>query len=64
MNNKFTDLKLPPNSKIYTGLFFISLSTLTFELLISRVMSVVAWYHFAFMAICPFWHDGRSRYCS
>ncbi len=40
------------NYKILTGLFFISLSTLTFELLVSRVMSVVAWYHFAFMAIC------------
>lgn len=45
-------MKGSPKYKIYAGLFFISLSTLTFELLISRVMSVVAWYHFAFMAIC------------
>ena len=40
------------NYKVLSGLFFMSLGTLTFELLISRVMSVVAWYHFAFMAIC------------
>lgn len=45
-------MKNSPDCKIYMGLFFISLSTLTLELLISRVMSVVAWYHFAFMAIC------------
>lgn len=40
------------NHKVLAGFFIIALSTLTFELLISRVMSVVAWYHFAFMAIC------------
>lgn len=40
------------NSKVLFGFFIIALVTLTFELLISRVMSVVAWYHFAFMAIC------------
>lgn len=40
------------NNKVLAGFFIIALSTLTFELLISRVMSVVAWYHFAFMAIC------------
>jgi len=39
-------------NKTLAGLFFVSLSTLTFELLISRVVSVIAWYHFAFMAIC------------
>ena len=32
--------------------FIISLTMLLFELLISRVMSAVAHYHFAFMAIC------------
>ena len=42
----------PLNYKVLAGFFVIALSTLTFELLISRAMSVVAWYHFAFMAIC------------
>ncbi|MDP2652551.1 MAG: hypothetical protein Q8Q08_00810 [Candidatus Omnitrophota bacterium] len=38
--------------RILYGLFLLSLVTLVFELLISRVMSVIAWYHFSFMAIC------------
>ncbi len=38
--------------RILAGLFLSTLCTLIFELLISRVMSVVAWYHFAFMAVC------------
>lgn len=41
-----------PSKRILAGFFVTALSTLVFELLISRVMSVVAWYHFAFMAIC------------
>ena len=45
-------MKNPLNYKVLAGFFIISLCTLTFELLISRVMSVVAFYHFAFMAIC------------
>ena len=34
-----------------TAIFFISLATLLFEVLITRVFSVTMWYHFAFMAI-------------
>lgn len=33
------------------GIFLISLSTLLFEILLSRIFSVSMWYHFAFLAI-------------
>ncbi|MBI3611379.1 MAG: hypothetical protein HY204_11870 [Nitrospirae bacterium] len=36
---------------VYAGLFMISLSTLMFEILLTRIFSVVTWYHFAFLAI-------------
>jgi hypothetical protein len=35
----------------YAGLFFITLSTLMYEVLLTRIFSVTMWYHFAFMAI-------------
>ena len=36
---------------VYAGLFFITLSTLMYEVLLTRIFSVTMWYHFAFMAI-------------
>lgn len=36
---------------IYAGLFLISLATLMYEILLTRIFSVTMWYHFAFMAI-------------
>ena len=36
---------------IYIGLFLISLSTLMYEILLTRIFSVITLYHFAFMAI-------------
>lgn len=41
-----------PDKKTLAGFFLISMSMLIFELLISRIMSPIAFYHFAFMAIC------------
>lgn len=35
----------------YLGLFFVALSTLMYEILLTRIFSVTMWYHFAFMAI-------------
>ena len=35
----------------YAGLFTVTLATLMFEILITRIFSVTIWYHFAFMAI-------------
>ncbi len=35
----------------YIGLFLVTLATLMFEILLTRIFSVTMWYHFAFMAI-------------
>ena len=40
-----------PSAGIYSGLFLITLATLMFEILLTRIFSVTMWYHFAFMAI-------------
>src|SRR5438552_3540204 len=37
--------------KMYPGIFFIALSTLMYEILLTRIFSVTMGYHFAFMAI-------------
>jgi hypothetical protein len=36
---------------IYAGLFFTTLSTLMYEILLTRIFSVTMWYHFAFVAV-------------
>lgn len=36
---------------IYVGLFFVALTTLMYELLLTRIFSVTMYYHFAFMAV-------------
>jgi MFS family permease len=35
----------------YAGLFFVTLSTLMYEIVLTRIFSVTTWYHFAFVAI-------------
>ncbi len=35
----------------YAGLFMITLSTLMYEIVLTRIFSVTMWYHFAFVAI-------------
>ena len=35
----------------YIGLFLVTLATLMYEILLTRIFSVTMWYHFAFMAI-------------
>ncbi|MFH1624265.1 MAG: hypothetical protein ABID54_03810 [Pseudomonadota bacterium] len=39
------------NHHVYVGIFLISLSTLTFEVSLTRMFSVSLWYHFAFMVV-------------
>lgn len=39
------------NKNTYSGIFFIALSTLMYEILLTRIFSVTMGYHFAFMAI-------------
>jgi hypothetical protein len=36
---------------VYLGLFLVTLATLVFEILLTRIFSITLWYHFAFMAI-------------
>lgn len=36
---------------IYGGLFVVTLATLMYEIVLTRIFSVTMWYHFAFMAI-------------
>ncbi len=42
---------MKPSSKYNFGIFFISFSTLLFELSLTRVFSVTLWYHFGFLII-------------
>jgi hypothetical protein len=39
------------NLSLYGGLFTVTLATLMYEILLTRIFSVTMWYHFAFMAI-------------
>lgn len=41
----------PVGASIYGGLFLTTLSTLMYEILLTRIFSVTMWYHFAFVAI-------------
>jgi hypothetical protein len=36
---------------VYAGLFLVTLATVVFEILLTRIFSITLWYHFAFMAI-------------
>lgn len=37
--------------RVYAGLFLVTLATLMYEILLTRIFSVTMWYHFAFLAI-------------
>jgi len=41
----------PVGLSTYGGLFFTTLSTLMYEVLLTRIFSVTMWYHFAFVAV-------------
>jgi len=38
-------------SRAYVGVFLVALATLVLEILLTRITSVVAWYHLAFFVI-------------
>lgn len=42
---------LSPNRSTYLGLFLVTLATLMFEVMLTRIFSVTMWYHFSFMVI-------------
>ena len=46
-----TASRAAPGLSIYGGLFFTTLSTLMYEILLTRIFSVTMWYHFAFVAV-------------
>jgi hypothetical protein len=37
--------------RLYSALFLVTLATVMFEVLLTRVFSLTMWYHYAFMAI-------------
>jgi hypothetical protein len=37
--------------RAYGGVFFVALATLMFEIVVTRILSVIGWYHFAFFVI-------------
>lgn len=40
-----------PTAGTYVGLFFVTASTLMYQIVLTRIFSVTMWYHFAFVAI-------------
>lgn len=47
----FVSTPNPLKKAMYLGLFGVALSTLMYEILLSRIFSVTMWFHFAFVAI-------------
>jgi hypothetical protein len=43
--------EIPPRKLTYAGLFLVTLATLMYEILLTRIFSVTMFYHFAFVAI-------------
>lgn len=43
--------ELTPTRFTFAGVFFVALSTLMYEVLLTRIFSVTMWYHFAFVAV-------------
>ena len=41
----------PTNQRLNGGIFFLCMATLMYELILTRIFSVLMWYHFASMAI-------------
>jgi hypothetical protein len=53
LNREGTLAISPPQANLgtFASLFLVTLSTLTYETLLTRIFSVTMWYHFAFVAI-------------
>ncbi len=46
-----TDTHGTVNKQTYAGLFMVTLATLMYEILLTRIFSVTMWYHYAFVAV-------------
>ena len=44
-------MQAPKVALTYAGLFLTAMATLMFEVLLTRIISVITWYHFAFFVI-------------
>lgn len=42
---------IQPGPRVYAALFLVAFATVMFEILLTRILSITMWYHFAFMAI-------------
>jgi hypothetical protein len=51
MEAKLIGPDVVPRKNTYVGLFMVTLATLMYEILLTRIFSVTMWYHFAFVAI-------------
>src|SRR3990170_8157987 len=47
----FINREIGVKRQTYVGLFLVSLATLMYEILLTRIFSVTMWYHYAFAAI-------------
>lgn len=45
------ELEVPVTKRTYMGLSLVTLATLMYEIILTRIFSVTMWYHFAFLAI-------------
>ncbi len=45
------NLEITAKRQTYIGLFIVTLATLMYEILLTRIFSVTMWYHYAFVAI-------------
>ena len=43
--------EITPSRNTYVGIFIVALSTLMYEILLTRIFSVTMWYHYGFLAI-------------
>ena len=51
MHMSSTDSPSIATGRTAIGILFTALSTLSYEILLTRIFSVTMWYHFAFVAI-------------
>jgi hypothetical protein len=51
MELRMTITRPAASPRLYTGLFLVTLATVMYEIVLTRIFSVTMWYHFAFVAI-------------
>src|SRR5262245_42212590 len=49
--DRLAHVEAAPERETYAGLFMVTLATLMYEILLTRIFSVTMWYHYAFVAV-------------